>query len=120
MRARPLPLRSYPRSHVGGYHGRVSARRPVARSARRAWVCPSRAGPRRSAPARLRAPHTLEHFLHRARGKRELLRVARAQYHVGIGPVLRIEERIAADRDFGIGLGDLAELGADVALARVR
>src|SRR5262249_62244161 len=71
-------------------------------------------------PARLRASHPLQHVLHRAHGERKLLRVARAQDHVGIGPVLRIEEWIAADRDFGIGLGDLAELGADVALARVR
>src|SRR6266446_1765040 len=37
-----------------------------------------------------------------------------------VRPVLRIEERIAADRDLGIGLGDLAELHADVALARIR
>src|SRR6516162_69951 len=74
----------------------------------------------RRSPARLRAPHPLQHILHGARGDRKLLRVAGAQDHVGIGPVLRIEERIAADRHFGIGLGNLAELGADVALARVR
>src|SRR5262249_46839504 len=78
---------------------------------------PSRARQRRSSPARLRASYPLQHVLHRAHGERKLLRVARAQDHVGIGPVLRIEEWIAADRDFGIGLGDLAELGADVALA---
>src|SRR6516162_8765436 len=97
----------------------ASARRPVARR-RRARVSPSRARQRRSSPARLRASYPLQHVLHRAHGERKLLRVARAQDHVGIGPVLRIEEWIAADRDFGIGLGDLAELGADVALARVR
>src|SRR5262249_6180352 len=74
----------------------------------------------RRLPARLRAPDPLQHVLHRARGDRKLLRVAGAQDHVGIGPVLRIEEWIAADRHFGIGLGNLAELGADVALARVR
>src|SRR4029453_7705964 len=39
---------------------------------------------------------------------------------ISVGPVLRIEERIAADRDLGIGLSDLAELHADIALARIR
>src|SRR5215467_1811827 len=97
MRARPL-FRNLTRSRAPADITRASARR---------------------SPARLRTPHPLQHVLHRACGKRELLRVARAQHHVGIGPVLRIEERIAANRDFGIGLGDLAELGADVALARV-
>src|SRR6516165_6199814 len=36
-----------------------------------------------------------------------------------VGPVLRIEKRIAADRDLGIGLCDLAKLHADVPLARI-
>src|SRR5215831_12740761 len=107
----PPLLQSYPRSHAGGHHERVSARRSVARSAP---ACDQ------SPPARLRAPHSHEHLLHRARCERKLLRVAGAQHYVGIGPVLRIEEWVAADRDFGIGLGDLAELGPDIALARVR
>jgi hypothetical protein len=34
--------------------------------------------------------------------------------------VLLIEERIAPDRDLGIGLGDLAELHPDVAFAHIR
>jgi hypothetical protein len=34
--------------------------------------------------------------------------------------VLRIEKRIAADRDLGIGFGDLTELYTNVALAHVR
>jgi hypothetical protein len=34
--------------------------------------------------------------------------------------MLLIEKRIAADRDLGIGFGDLAELHLDVALARIR
>src|SRR5262245_47346702 len=54
------------------------------------------------------------------RGLRELLCIAGAQHHIRVGPVLRIEERIAPDRDPGIGLGDLAELHPDVALARIR
>ena len=52
-----------------------------------------------STAARLRAPHPLQHVLDRARWRLRALRVARAQHHVGVGPVLRIEERIAADRD---------------------
>src|SRR5262245_12056123 len=88
---------------AAGYHERVSAGRLVTRS-----------------PGRLGAPAPLQHVFDRARGKRELLRVARAQDDVGIGPVLRIEEWIAADRDLGVGLGDFPELGADVALARIR
>jgi hypothetical protein len=52
--------------------------------------------------------------------KRELLWIAGAQYHIRVGPVLRIEERIAPDRDRRIGLGDLAELHPDVTLARAR
>jgi hypothetical protein len=43
-----------------------------------------------------------------------------AQHHIRVGPVLRIEERRAADCDRRIGLGDLAELHADVAFARKR
>jgi hypothetical protein len=31
--------------------------------------------------------------------KRELLWIACAQYHIRVGPVLRIEERIAPDRE---------------------
>jgi hypothetical protein len=50
----------------------------------------------------------------------ELLCIAGAQYHIRVGTVLRIEERIAPDRDSRIGLGDLAELHADVALACIR
>jgi hypothetical protein len=37
-----------------------------------------------------------------------------------LGLVLGIEERIAADRNLGVGPGDLAELHPDVALARRR
>ena len=37
-----------------------------------------------------------------------------------VGPVLRVEERKAADRDPRIGLGDLTELHPDVAFARIR
>src|SRR5262249_49359227 len=99
------------------------ARRRTSRARQRGGQLPDvpkRTRQRRSSPARLRASHPLQHVLHRAHGERKLLRVARAQDHVGIGPVLRIEEWIAADRNFGIGLGDLAELGADVALARIR
>ena len=46
--------------------------------------------------------------------------MAGAQDDIGVGPVLRIEERIAPDRDRRIGLGDLTELHADVALACIR
>jgi hypothetical protein len=49
-------------------------------------------------------PHSLQHFLDGAFGMRELLYIAGAQHRVG--PMLRIEKRIAADRDFGIGFGD--------------
>jgi hypothetical protein len=66
------------------------------------------------------SPHSLQHVLDRAFCKRELLWIAGAQYHIRAGPVLRIEERIAPDRDRRVGLGDLAELHADVALARIR
>jgi len=51
---------------------------------------------------------------------RELLCIAGAQHHIRVAPVLLIEKRIAADRDLGIGLGDLAELHPDVAFARIR
>jgi hypothetical protein len=63
-------------------------------------------------------PHPLQHVLDRAFGKRELLCIAGAQHHIRVGPMLRIEERIAADHDLGVGLGDLIKLRADVALAR--
>jgi len=53
-------------------------------------------------------------------GLRELLCIAGAQHYIRVGPVLWIEERIAPDRDPRIGLGDLAELHADVAFARIR
>src|SRR5262245_3021708 len=111
--ASPPLLQSYPRSHAAGHHERVSAASncPTAPCAGFPQVAP---GNDRSSPARLRASYPLQHVLNRAHGERKLLRVARAQDHVGIGPVLRIEEWIAADRDFGIGLGDIAELGADV------
>jgi hypothetical protein len=46
--------------------------------------------------------------------------IAGAQDEICIGPVLRIEERIAPDRDRRIGLGDLAELHPDVAVERIR
>ena len=73
----------------------------------------------RSCVARLRPPHSHQHLLHRVLGKRQLLCIAGAQDHVGIGPVLRVEERIAADCNLGIGLGNVAELRADIAFARV-
>ena len=53
-------------------------------------------------------------------GLRQLLCIAGAQHHIRVGPVLRIEERKAPDRDLGIGLGNLAELRADVAFARIQ
>ena len=52
------------------------------------------------------SPHSLQHLLDRTFGLRELLCIAGAQHHIRVGPVLRIEKRIAADRDFGIGFGD--------------
>jgi hypothetical protein len=52
--------------------------------------------------------------------RRELLCIADVQRHIRIGPMLRIEERISPDRDPEIGLGDLAELHPDAALARIR
>src|SRR5262245_30128286 len=54
------------------------------------------------------------------RGLRELLCIAGAQHHIRVRPVLRIEERIAPDRDPGIGLDDLAELHPNVTPARIR
>ena len=51
---------------------------------------------------------------------RKLLCIAGAQDEIRIGPVLRIEERIATDRDCRIGLGDPAELHPNVAFARIR
>jgi hypothetical protein len=65
---------------------------------------------RRSGAARLRPPHPLKHILDRALGARQRLHITGTQHHIRVGPALRIEERIAADRDLGIGLGDLAEL----------
>jgi hypothetical protein len=59
------------------------------------------------------SPHWLEHVLDRVLRKRELLWIAGAQYHIHVGPMLRIEKWIAADRNLGIGPGDLAELHAD-------
>jgi hypothetical protein len=41
------------------------------------------------------------------------------EHHIRVGPVLLIEKRIAADRNLGIDLGDLAELHTNVALARI-
>jgi hypothetical protein len=38
------------------------------------------------------SPHWLEHVLDRVLRKRELLWIAGAQYHIRVGPVLRIEE----------------------------
>src|SRR5262249_50636832 len=69
---------------------------------------------------RLCSPHSLQHVLDRAFCKGELLWIAGAQHHIHVGPVLRIEERIAADRNLRIGRRDLAKLHADVALARIR
>jgi hypothetical protein len=37
----------------------------------------------------LRLPHSLQHVLDRAFGKRELLCIAGAQHHIRVGPVLR-------------------------------
>ena len=66
------------------------------------------------------APRTRTSISSTARlATRELVRIARPQHHVGVRAALRIEERIAADRHVRIGLGDLAELAADVALARI-
>ena len=48
------------------------------------------------------------------------LGLAPAQHHIRVGPVLRIEKRIAANRDLGIGFGNLTELHTNVALAHVR
>src|SRR5262249_24714680 len=56
----------------------------------------------------------------RAFCKGELLWIAGAQHHIHVGPVLRIEERIAADCNLRIGRRDLAKLHADVALTRIR
>jgi len=73
-----------------------------------------------SPQARLCPPHPLQHVLDRAFGKRELLCIADTQHHIRVGPVLlRIEEWIAPVRDRRIGLGNLAELHSDVALARI-
>src|SRR5215831_3076030 len=75
---------------------------------------------RGSGSIRLCRPHSLQHVLDRAFCKRELLCIAGAQHHIRVGPVLRIEKRIAADRDLGIGFGNFTELHANVALAHVR
>ena len=66
------------------------------------------------------SPHSLQHALNRTFGLPELMCIVGAQHHIRVGPVLRIEERIAADRDLVIGLGDLAELHSDVAFAYPR
>jgi hypothetical protein len=42
-----------------------------------------------------------------------------AQDDICIGPVLWIEKRMASDHHRRIGIGDLAELHSDVALARI-
>jgi hypothetical protein len=65
-------------------------------------------------------PHSFQHLLDRAFGLRELLCIAGPQHHIRVGPVLGIEEWIAADRNLRIGFGDLAKLHADVTLARIR
>jgi hypothetical protein len=62
---------------------------------------------------------SLKRFIE-TRSLRELLSIAGAQHHIRIGPVLRIEERIAPDRDPRIGFGDLAELHSVIAFARIR
>jgi hypothetical protein len=46
--------------------------------------------------------HPLQHIFDCALGARELLRITGTQNHIGVGPELRIEERIATDRDLGI------------------
>jgi hypothetical protein len=51
----------------------------------------------------LYSPDSLQHVLDRALSKRELVWIAGAQDDISIGPVLRIEERIAPDRDPRIG-----------------
>ena len=73
-----------------------------------------------SPQARLCPPHPLQHVLDRAFGLRELLYIAGAQHHIRVGPMPRIEGRIAPDRDPRIGFGDLAELHSDIAFARIR
>jgi hypothetical protein len=42
-----------------------------------------------------------------------------AQYHIRVGPVLWIEERIAPDRDPRIGFGNLTELLPNIAFASI-
>jgi hypothetical protein len=44
---------------------------------------------------RLCSPHSLQHLLDLAFGLHELLSIAGAQHHIRVGPVLRVEERIA-------------------------
>jgi len=65
------------------------------------------------------SPHSLQHVLDRVFGLRELVCIAGAQHHIRVGPMLRIEKRIAADRDLRIGFGNLTELHINVALAHV-
>jgi hypothetical protein len=57
------------------------------------------------------APHVLDRAFC-------LLWIAGAQHHIHVGPILRTEERIAANRNLRIGRRDLAKLHANVALAR--
>ena len=59
------------------------------------------------------APHVLDRAFC-------LLWIAGAQHHIHVGPILRTEERIAANRNLRIGRRDLAKLHANVALARIR
>src|SRR5215467_639880 len=73
----------------------------------------------RGADRSLCRPHPQQHGLNRSLGDRELGAVACAQHHVGVRSAMLVEERIAADRDLRIGLGDLAERRPDVALATI-
>src|SRR5947209_511076 len=95
------------------------------RASRRPHADPQLSGDARvrgrgSGAARLSPSHPLQHILDSALGAHELLRITGTQNHIGVGAALWIEERIAADRDFWIGPSDVAELHADVALARIR
>ena len=60
-------------------------------------------------------PHSLQHLLDLTFGLRELLCIASAQHHIGVGPVT--DSSRSRPR---IGLGNLTELHPDVAFARIR
>src|SRR5215475_16228867 len=50
-----------------------------------------------------------QHFLHRAHRGAELVRIARADHEVGVGPLVLVQEGIAADDGVGMGIGDLPQ-----------